>query len=67
MIIYNNNLQIIRLFISKIVKMNTRLRHVDIAQCWLRQSIQQRNWCEIFAHSLHDDKWNDQIIVFAEI
>ncbi len=41
MIIYNDNLQIIRLFISKIAKMNTKLRHVDIAQCWLRQSIQQ--------------------------
>jgi nucleoside diphosphate kinase len=40
MIIYNDNLQIIRLLISKIVKMNTKLRHVDIAQCWLRQSIQ---------------------------
>jgi hypothetical protein len=41
MIIYNDNLQIIRLFISKIAKMNTKLRHVDIAQCWLRQSMQQ--------------------------
>jgi hypothetical protein len=41
MIIYNDNLQIIRLFISKIAKMNIKLRHVDIAQCWLRQSVQQ--------------------------
>ncbi len=41
MIIYNDNLQTIRLLISKIAKMNTKLRHVDIAQCWLRQSIQQ--------------------------
>jgi hypothetical protein len=41
MIIFNDNLQIIRLLISKIVKMNTKLRHVDIAQCWLRQSVQQ--------------------------
>jgi hypothetical protein len=41
MIIYNDNLQIIRLLISKIAKMNTKLRHVDIAQCWLRQSVQQ--------------------------
>ncbi len=39
--IYNDNLQIIRLLISKIVKVNTKLRHVDIAQCWLRQLIQQ--------------------------
>jgi hypothetical protein len=41
MIIYNDNLQIIRLLISKIVKMNIKLRHVDIAQFWLRQSVQQ--------------------------
>jgi hypothetical protein len=41
MIIYNDNLQIICLLISKIIKMNTKLRHVDIAQCWLRQSVQQ--------------------------
>jgi hypothetical protein len=38
--IYNDNLQIIRFFISKIFKIETKLRHVDIAQCWLRQSIQ---------------------------
>ncbi len=29
--IYNDNLQIIRLFISKILKIETKLRHVDIA------------------------------------
>jgi hypothetical protein len=40
-IIYNDNLQIIRLLTSNIVKMNIKLRHVDITQCWLRQSIQQ--------------------------
>ncbi len=39
-IIYNDNLQTIRLFISEILKIETKLRHVDIAQCWLRQSIQ---------------------------
>ncbi len=38
--IYNDNLQIIRLFISKIFRIETKLRHVDIAQCWLRQSVQ---------------------------
>jgi hypothetical protein len=38
--IYNDNLQIIRLFISKILKIKTKLRHVDIARCWLRQSVQ---------------------------
>jgi hypothetical protein len=41
MIIYNDNLQINRLLTSKIAKMNIKLRHVDIAQCWLRQSVQQ--------------------------
>jgi hypothetical protein len=39
-IIYNDNLQTIRLFISEIFKIETKLRHVDIAQCWLRQSVQ---------------------------
>ncbi len=38
--IYNDNLQIIRLFISEILKTETKFRHVDIAQCWLKQSIQ---------------------------
>jgi hypothetical protein len=38
--IYHDNLQTIRFFISKILKTETKLRHVDIAQCWLRQSIQ---------------------------
>jgi hypothetical protein len=38
--IYNDNLQTIRLFISEILKIETKLRHVDIAQCWLRQSVQ---------------------------
>jgi hypothetical protein len=39
-IIYNDNLQTIRLLISKILKIETKLRHIDIAQCWLKQSIQ---------------------------
>jgi hypothetical protein len=39
-IIYNDNLQTIRLFILKILKIETKLRHVDIAQCWLKQSKQ---------------------------
>jgi hypothetical protein len=38
--IYNDNLQTIRFFISKIFKIETKFRHVDIAQCWLRQSVQ---------------------------
>jgi hypothetical protein len=36
----NDNLQIIHFFISKIIKIETKLWHVDIAQCWLKQSIQ---------------------------
>jgi hypothetical protein len=39
-IIYNDNLQTFRLFISEILKIETKFRHVDIAQCWLKQSIQ---------------------------
>ncbi len=34
--IYNDNLQTIRLFISKILKIETKFRYVDIAQCWLK-------------------------------
>ncbi len=41
MIIYNDNLQIIQLLISEIVKIDTKLRYIDIAQCWLRKSIQR--------------------------
>jgi hypothetical protein len=39
-IIYNDNLQTIFLFISEILKIETKFQHVDIAQCWLKQSIQ---------------------------
>ncbi len=38
--IYDDNLQTIRLLISEILKIETKLRHVDIAQCWLKQSVQ---------------------------
>jgi hypothetical protein len=38
--IYNDNLQRIRFLISEIFKIETKFRHVDIAQFWLRQSIQ---------------------------
>ncbi len=44
--IYNDNVQIIRLFISKILKTETKHRHVDIAQCWLKQSIQSDYFSE---------------------
>jgi hypothetical protein len=35
--IYNDNLQMIRFLISEIFKIETKFRHVDIAQCWLKQ------------------------------
>ncbi len=38
--IYNDNLQTIRFLISEILKIETKFRHVDIAQCWLKQLIQ---------------------------
>ena len=40
MLIFNDNLQAIRLLNSEIGRLNTKLRHVDIAQCWLRQYVQ---------------------------
>ncbi len=40
MIIYENNLQTIKLMNSKIARIDTKLKHVDIAQCWLRKMIQ---------------------------
>ncbi len=33
MTLYNDNLQTIRLFISEIAKVDTKLRHVDVTQC----------------------------------
>ncbi len=38
--IYNDNFQTIRFLISEISKIETKFWHVDIAQCWLKQSIQ---------------------------
>lgn len=35
-----NNRQIIRLLISKISRLKTKFKHIDITQCWLRQKIQ---------------------------
>jgi hypothetical protein len=40
LIIYENNLQTIRLMKSEIVRIDTKLRHIDVAQCWLREMIQ---------------------------
>ncbi len=41
MVIHNDNLQTIRLLTSEIAKIDTKLRHIDIAQCWLRESVQK--------------------------
>jgi hypothetical protein len=41
MTLCNDNLQTIRLLISKIAKVDTNLRHVDVTQCWLRESVQR--------------------------
>ena len=38
--IYNDNKQTVRLMTSEIARTETKLRHVDIAQCWLRQEVQ---------------------------
>jgi hypothetical protein len=38
--IYNDNFQTIRILTSEIARTDTKLRHIDIAQCWLRQSVQ---------------------------
>lgn len=39
-VLYNDNLQTLRVLTSETSKVNTKLMHIDIAQCWLRQSIQ---------------------------
>jgi hypothetical protein len=41
MTLYNDNLQTIRLLISEIAKVDTKLRHIDVTQCWLRKSVQR--------------------------
>jgi hypothetical protein len=40
LIIYEDNLQTIRLMKSKIVRIDIKLRHIDVVQCWLREMIQ---------------------------
>jgi hypothetical protein len=40
LIIYENNLQTIRLMKSEIARIDTKLRHIDVAQCWFREMIQ---------------------------
>jgi vacuolar-type H+-ATPase catalytic subunit A/Vma1 len=41
MTLYNDNFQTIRLLISKIAKVDTKLRYVDVTQCWLREFLQR--------------------------
>jgi hypothetical protein len=40
LIIYENNLQTIRLMKSEIARIDTKLRHINVVQCWLREMIQ---------------------------
>jgi hypothetical protein len=40
-VINNDSLQTIRLLTSEVARVDTKLRHVDIAQCWLRQAVPQ--------------------------
>jgi hypothetical protein len=55
--IYNDNLQTIRFFISEILKIKTKSRHVDIAQRWLRQSIQNDDFLEkLFIYRKNDNE-----------
>lgn len=44
-VICNDNLQIIRILTSEMGKTDTKLRHIDVAQCWLRQSVQRGELC----------------------
>jgi hypothetical protein len=41
MTLYNVNLQTIKLLISKIAKVDTKLRHIDVTQFWLRKFVQR--------------------------
>jgi hypothetical protein len=41
MTLYNDNTQIIKLLISEISKIDIKLRHVDVAQCCLREIVQR--------------------------
>jgi hypothetical protein len=41
--IFNDNQQIIRILISEQFKIIIKLLHVNVAQCWLRQSVQLRH------------------------
>ena len=40
LIIFNDNLQTIRLLNSEIARIEIKLKHINIAQCWLRQEVQ---------------------------
>ena len=44
-VFYNDNLQTIRILTSEMGKIDTKLRHIDVAQCWLMQSVQRGELC----------------------
>ena len=41
-VLHGDNTQTIRLLKSELAKIPTKLLHVDVAQCWLRQEVQQK-------------------------
>ena len=43
-----DNLQTIRLLVDKAMKLQTKLRHVNIHSHWLRQKVQRRTICTIW-------------------
>ncbi len=43
MVIYYNNKQTLDLMENKTLKLSTRLKHVDVHSCWLRQEIQAKH------------------------
>ena len=43
LIIFNDNLQTIRLLNSEIAKTEIKLKHINIAQCWLKQKMQNEH------------------------
>jgi hypothetical protein len=64
--IYNDNLQIIRLFISKILKTETKFRHVDIAQCWLKQLIQSDYFLMNYLYRKNDSERINKDCIITE-
>ncbi len=66
-IIYNDNLQTIRLFISEILKIETKFRHVDIAQCWFKTINTKRLFLnELSIYRKNDNERINKDFIIAE-